>query len=87
MEVFVRPQYVQAASAYCPDQEIRQAAEMMPPPHGLDLGSLEVFVQLWRVLVHCPGQEIRQLADRDWQMMAALEVFVTFLFVHNMSTI
>ena len=57
------------------------------PPHGLDLGSLEVFVQLWRVLVHCPGQEIRQLADRDWQMMAALEVFVTFLFVHNMSTI
>ena len=51
------------------------------------LALLEVFVQLWRVLVHCPGQEIRQLADRDWQMMAALEVFVTFLFVHNMSTI
>ena len=78
MEVFVRPQYVQAA--YCPDQEIRQADEEMAPV-------LEVFVQLWRVLIHCPGQEIRQLADRDWQMMAALEVFVTFLLVHNMSTI
>ena len=87
MEVFVRPQYVRAA--YCPDQEIRQAAEMMTPPMAFNrtLALLEVFVQLWRVLVHCPGQEIRQLADRDWQMMAALEVFVTFLFVHNIFTI